>query len=474
MDAQTEPGQIIAGKYALVRRLGQGSMGQVWVAHHCTLGEEVALKLLTPTSLSGDGEDPATASARFLFEAQVAARLSRRTPHIVRVTDHGEDHGLAYLVMELLEGETLEARLMRTHCLTRGEARVLVWQTSRALTEAHEAGVIHRDLKPANIFLTKDADGRLLVKLLDFGIAYTTHAHGRRPMFVTAAGAVFGTPGYMSPEQASPSSRLDLRCDLWALAAVAYEALTGELPFSGTTAEELLREACTGTIVPAHVRDPSLPAGLADFFERAFSRRSEDRYPTAHAFAFAFVEAIGEPALQGGHDSLTERSDMPPPSATSPMMMHGRAEASGARGRGRRTVLWIGAALAAPILVGFAAMHGSAAIPAREVPRVSPATSLARAPFGSKPGEEAPQAVFFPADSSDDPASATDAATVHQPPLEPAEALVPSRPVRQAPSASPISPPTSISAATTTPPPSKAPKSTTNPSPKPIDRDEVL
>jgi serine/threonine-protein kinase len=473
MDAQTEPGQIIAGKYALVRRLGQGSMGQVWVAHHCTLGEEVALKLLTPTSLSGDGEDPATASARFLFEAQVAARLSRRTPHIVRVTDHGEDHGLPYLVMELLEGETLESRLMRTHCLTLGEARVLVWQTSRALTEAHEAGVVHRDLKPANIFLTKDADGRLLVKLLDFGIAYATHAHGRRPVFVTAAGAVFGTPGYMSPEQVSPSSRLDLRCDLWALAAVAYEALTGELPFRGTTAEELLRAACTGTIVPAHVRDPSLPAGLADFFERSFSRRSEDRYPTAHAFAFAFVEAIGEPALQGGHDSPTERSDMPPPSATSPMMMRSRAEASGARGRGRgrRTVLWIGAAMAAPVLLGFAAMHGSAAIPARELPRVSPATSLARAPFASKPGEEeAPQAVFFLADSSDDPASATDAATVHQPPPEPAEALVPSRPVRQARSALPISPPTTTAAATTSAPPSKAPKS----SAKSIDRDEVL
>jgi serine/threonine protein kinase len=425
--------------------------------------------------LSGEGEDPATASARFLFEAQVAARLSRRTPHIVRVTDHGEDHGLAYLVMELLVGETLEARLMRTHCLSLGEARVLVWQTSRALTEAHEAGVIHRDLKPANILLTRDEEGRLLVKLLDFGIAYATNVQGRRPMFVTAAGAVFGTPGYMSPEQASPSSRIDLRCDLWSLAAVAYEALTGELPFRGTTSEELLREACIGTIVPVHDRDPGLPAGLADFFERAFARRSEDRYPTAHAFALAFHEAIGEPPLPGGHDSPIAPFDTPPPSATSPMMMHGRVHASGARGRGRRTVLWIGAAMAAPIFLGFAAMRVSTATSAREPLRVSPASSFAGAQLAPKPGEDdAPRAVLFPSHSSDDPSLGTDAATVDQPRPEPAKASVPSRPMRQVPAASPISPPTSTAAATTTAPPSKAPKSTANPSAGSINRDEVL
>jgi len=219
-------GRIVAGKYELVRLLGRGSMGEVWVAHHQTLGEHVALKLLTRAPAGEEIENPATAAARFLFEAQVAARLSRKTRHIVRVTDHGEEGGLPYIVMELLEGETLENRLVQGGALPLETVRKLVAQIARALAQAHAEGVLHRDLKPANVFLTSDEEAGLLVKLLDFGIARATHAHRVSSAFATARGLVFGTPGYMSPEQARASSQLDHRCDLWALATIAYEVLT--------------------------------------------------------------------------------------------------------------------------------------------------------------------------------------------------------------------------------------------------------
>ncbi len=239
-------GQIVGAKYELVRFLGRGSMGEVWVARHRGLGEDVAIKLLLPSSSGDAPEDPATSAARFRFEARVAARLSRKTRHIVRVTDHGDEGGLPYLVMELLEGQALDKRLLSRGTLSPAEVASIVAQIARALREAHVEGVVHRDLKPANIFLAKDEDGGLLVKLLDFGIAratrtlHTTTLH-TTPMHVTATGIVFGTPGYMSPEQAF-APRVDYQCDLWALATVAYEALAGDLacarrPLRGATGE---------------------------------------------------------------------------------------------------------------------------------------------------------------------------------------------------------------------------------------------
>jgi eukaryotic-like serine/threonine-protein kinase len=291
--AQSMPtiGYVVAGKYELRGLLGRGSMGEVWVAHHKTLAEEVALKLLTSEPASGEVEDARAAAARFRFEAQVAARLSRKTRHIVRVTDHGDEDGLPYLVMELLEGETLEKRLLNQGPLGPLETSRIVGQVARALTEAHGAEVVHRDLKPANVFITRDEDGGLLVKLLDFGIARTIHRQ-RAASFATGHGLVFGTPGYMSPEQVYPLSRLDHRCDLWALATLAYEGLTGELPVTGTQTEELFRNLAAGRIVPVHERDAALPAELANFFARAFARKIDERFGSASELAHAFERAI--------------------------------------------------------------------------------------------------------------------------------------------------------------------------------------
>jgi serine/threonine protein kinase len=284
-------GQIVGTKYELVRFLGRGSMGEVWVARHRGLGEDVAIKLLLPSSSGDAPEDPATAAARFRFEARVAARLSRKTRHIVRVTDHGDEGSLPYLVMELLEGQALDKRLLSRGTLPPAEVASIVAQIARALREAHVEGVIHRDLKPANVFLAKDEDGGLLVKLLDFGIARATRTLHTTPMLVTANGIVFGTPGYMSPEQAF-APRVDYRCDLWALATVAYEALAGDLPVPGLRCEELLANLHDRRIVPVHARNSELPQGLASFFDRAFAAGVEQRFADVSELARAFEQAI--------------------------------------------------------------------------------------------------------------------------------------------------------------------------------------
>jgi serine/threonine protein kinase len=291
MVPRIDAGQIIAERYELTRPLGRGSMGEVWVAHHRTLGEDVALKLLTRSPVPEEVEDPSTAIARFRFEAQVAARLSRKTRHIVRVTDNGEEGGLAYLVMELLEGEPLMNRLLRSGPLDLPVASKVVAQIARALTEAHAAGVMHRDLKPANVFLARDEDGELLVKLLDFGIARTMASHRVVTPFSTAPGLVFGTPGYMSPEQAFFSPEVDHRCDLWALATIAYEVLTNELPLAGVQTQELLASLFSGRIVSVLERDPRLPDTLDGFFKRAFAAKVEDRFASASELAQAFERA---------------------------------------------------------------------------------------------------------------------------------------------------------------------------------------
>ena len=299
----------MGGKYELVSLLGRGSMGEVWVAHHRTLGERLAIKFIAWADHAGaEIEGRSTAIARFRFEARVAARLSRKTRHVVRVSDYGEDEGLPYLVMELLEGRSLFDGLLMRGPMSPALAREVVTQIARGLEAAHADGIVHRDLKPANVFLAKDEDGRVLVKLLDFGIARAVQPVQTTPLFKTAFGLVFGTPGYMSPEQAFGGA-VDARCDLWALATLAYEALTTELPFPGVDADQRMRHLGAGQYVPVHTHDATLPAGLDAFFRRAFAPAAADRFASgrdlARAFDDAVASAIGPQAshasVSGGH-----------------------------------------------------------------------------------------------------------------------------------------------------------------------------
>ena len=289
---EIDVGQLIAGKYELVRLIGKGAMGEVWLATHNSLGGEFAIKLVKPS----DDEQDENAAGRFQLEAQISAKLSRRTRHIISVSDHGEEDGLAYLVMELLEGESLEQRIKRGGGLALPETVAIVMQIARALEQAHAEGVFHRDLKPANVFLTRDEDGRLLVKLLDFGIARTTKPFRTRSPVMTGKDMVLGTPSYMSPEQARGLDSLDHRCDLWALAVLAYEALTGEIPWEGSTVEDIFLSICTHRVRPIHSLRPDLPAALESVFVRSFAVKLEDRYATAKELAEA-IELLVDPDL---------------------------------------------------------------------------------------------------------------------------------------------------------------------------------
>jgi len=396
-----EGGHVISGKYQLVRLLGRGSMGEVWIAHHRTLGEDVAIKLLAPAYAASEMESYPTAAARFRFEAQVAARLSRKTRHIVRVTDHGEEErdAPAYLVMELLVGHTLERRLAMYGNMTPDEVSGLVAQIARALECAHAEGVVHRDLKPANTFLARDEDAAVLVKLLDFGIARATRTQRIAASFATGQGIVFGTPGYMSPEQAS-GSKLDGRVDLWALATVAYEALTGELPLRGTDTHELLRSLHLGEIVPIHDRNPELPAALDGFFRRAFDPRIDHRFASASEFASSFAQAIATPGTPGAR---TER--MPAPrglqSDALPMAVESAATAKPAPRPRRRAWQQLAFGASGLALIGVAATLGfrtpsvgaiEPAPPSAVASTAGPPSAFALAPEAPLPADPTPSA----------------------------------------------------------------------------------
>ena len=277
--------RVVDRKYELVELLGLGSMGEVWCARHLGLGQACAVKLIARET----HEAPDAALLRFTREARIAAALSRKTRHIVSVTDFGNDEEGPYLVMELLDGQPLDVCLGRG-CTTE-EAVVIVSQIAKGLGVAHREGILHRDLKPANVFLTRSEDGEPLVKLLDFGIARLL-VEPLKP--ITVKGVVVGSPAYMSPEHAH-GEPLDARADVWALAVIAFEALTGVLPFAADTTPGTLRRIAMFEATPIRsVFDRSTPA-LESFFARAFARRIEDRFQTAEELARAFADALAPP-----------------------------------------------------------------------------------------------------------------------------------------------------------------------------------
>jgi eukaryotic-like serine/threonine-protein kinase len=276
-------GTVINEKIRLVRPLGEGAMGTVWVAHHLALDTEVAVKFISRKMTADHPE----VLGRFEMEAKATARI--KSPHIVQVFDAGVAHGTPYIVMELLEGESLAARLERTGWLGFMQCEQVVSQVARALGRAHDLGVVHRDIKPENIFLCPSEDG-IFVKLLDFGVAKAADI-GARPG-LTNPGVLVGTPEYMSREQLISSREVDHLADLWALAVLAYEMVTGDVPFTGETMALICMAICNGEHVPPSQLRKGVPAGLDDWFARAIRRDPAERFQTARELAVAFRAAL--------------------------------------------------------------------------------------------------------------------------------------------------------------------------------------
>jgi serine/threonine-protein kinase len=216
---------------------------------------------------------------RFHHEAKAAAQL--RSPHVVQILDHGEWESIPYIAMEYLEGEDLAHRLHRVGRLSWGETCRIASHVARALGKAHAAGIVHRDVKPENIFLVRDDDNEI-AKVLDFGIAQhaTSEPNG-------AGRSILGTPFYMSPEQASGTTRVDHRSDLFSLAVIVYQCLTGELPFVGEGVQDVFSQILQGPVPIPSQKAADLPPTFDAWWARASARDVSQRYQTAKEFAEA-------------------------------------------------------------------------------------------------------------------------------------------------------------------------------------------
>jgi eukaryotic-like serine/threonine-protein kinase len=278
------PGTYVTSSVRLDRPLGKGGMGSVWVARHESLDSEVAVKFVSSEAAA---EDPSIV-ARFKREAALSSKI--KSPHVVKTFDHGiMDGGVPYIVMELLDGETLGGRLGRVNWLAVHEVSVLVSQVAQVLDEAHRLGVVHRDIKPDNVFLIATGYD-LFVKVLDFGIAKQTQVPN--VSHVTDTGMIVGTPEYMSPEQLLSTKTADFRCDLWALAVLAYHCLIGRPPFRGETLPSLSIAICHGEFTPPSQLMPELPPDIDGWFARAFDRTPENRFAGALEMADAFRRIV--------------------------------------------------------------------------------------------------------------------------------------------------------------------------------------
>ncbi|NUQ79095.1 MAG: serine/threonine protein kinase, partial [Polyangiaceae bacterium] len=281
-----EPGAVIGGKYKLEQKLAVGGMGSVWLARHLQLQIDVAVKLLDASAAGS-----ADAHARFEREAKALSKL--RHPNVVQVHDFGLEGDMPYLVMELLRGESLEARLKRDKRIPVPSVKAMLSQVAKGLRRAHEAGFVHRDLKPGNLFIVKADDEETFV-ILDFGIAKQT---GVVIDNSTKTGEFMGSPHYMSPEQIRDSKDIDARSDLWSLAVILFRALSGSLPFPGTTLGAVLADVVSAPIPKIAEVAPDLPPELDTFFERAFSRDRTKRFGSAREMAEAFEAVVRGPSV---------------------------------------------------------------------------------------------------------------------------------------------------------------------------------
>jgi serine/threonine protein kinase len=287
--------QIYAGKYRIVRKLGDGAMGVVYDAENLLVRRRVALKVLHPHVAERHH-----AVRRFELEAQAAGRIGSR--HIVEVLDVGELQGDArFLVMELLDGISLAQRIRAASRLEPEAAAALALQLLDGLDAAHAAGIVHRDLKPTNVFLTVNPGGGDLVKILDFGVSKFTTAGDDIGM--SGAGSLLGTPFYMSPEQAKGSRHFDHRSDLYAVGVILYECVTGKIPFDARTVNELIFRIVLEAPPPLESIVPDLDPGFVAILHRAMAREVSERFQTAREMHDALAHWLSADHVSAGLDT---------------------------------------------------------------------------------------------------------------------------------------------------------------------------
>jgi serine/threonine-protein kinase len=422
---------VLAGRYRLERQLGKGGMGSVWLAEHLALRSWVAVKLMDPAiAATPEGAE------RFRREAQAAASL--RSAHVVQVLDYGLHETTPYLVMELMQGESLASCLEREKRLTPERTVAIITQVARALGRAHSADIVHRDLKPDNIFLVRE-DDQELVKILDFGIAKTPQSQFGG--METRTGVTMGTPYYMSPEQVEGKKAVDFRTDLWAMAVIANECMTGVRPFDGSTFGELLLNICARPIPAPSSQGLHLP-GFDAWFARATNRDPEQRFASAQELASTLKDVVEGrapllPAYVPAATAPAPTAHWAGPSVSS--INTSQAIDTGARGGGSAlpwillVVVLLGAAVGGTVLLlrpksSDAAAESASAIVNAPPPAPSHDIALAPAPESVPSGDASAK----PAPNKHAATAAPTTVEAHKPATEPT--TPPSPPVTPTPS----------------------------------------
>jgi serine/threonine protein kinase len=408
------------GRYQIVRMIGEGGMGAVYEAVHTGLKKRVAIKTLLP-SIAQSPE----AQARFLREGEAASRINH--PNVVDVTDVGSELGLPYLVMEYLEGETIDAFVAREGPLSVAVAVDLLLPSLAAVASGHDSGVIHRDLKPQNVFLSRGHWGEPVPKILDFGVSKIL---GDQSAALTGTMALLGTACYMSPEQARGARVIDAASDQYAMGLIFYEMLTGMRAHAGESPLEVLHRIASGEKPNVRERRPDLPVDVETVLDRMLAMNPRDRFPSVRAVARALIHhatekvrvnyegAFREPegvlaaslavtpppvvkrpgsAGSGGKSGGTRLlpssgSGLQPPTTTLGQSATGSAYAD-LKPRRSPALLAIGGVALAAVVVGLVLTRGSTRTPAVNPEPVSAAPAAVELPQAPEAPKPAPPAV---------------------------------------------------------------------------------
>ncbi len=405
--AHVRVGDIVAGKYRVERTLGEGGMGIVVAATHEQLDQRVALKFLQPTLASRED-----IVQRFMREARAAVKI--QSEHVARVFDVGTHAGAPYMVMEYLEGSDLAQVLESGSVVPVKDAVGYVIEACAAVAEAHALGIVHRDLKPANLFLANRANGKPIVKVLDFGISKSKPTD--KDAGVTNASAIMGSPSYMSPEQMVASASVDARSDVWSLGVVIYELVSRKVPFTANSMPELVGVILQGKFEPI----ADIPIELHAVITRCLQKEREQRFQNVAELARALLP-FGPARAEALVERIESTLGLSPASQRAPAVLprSGAAEPTFAptttmAPAKRSPLVWI-----AP-LTGIAALIAITVVATRSTrPLVTPSTSTEAPTFAASTAPlitAEPHALREPQQAASDLSSAVVAPDTAAPP----------------------------------------------------------
>ena len=428
--------RVIGERFLLVRALGEGGMGVVWEGIEERTGARRALKFIK------DEERSPVTEQRLRREAEAASSI--RHPNIVRIEEvAADDDGSPVIVMEFLEGESLGVRLEREGVLPIGQAAAIVKRIVGALRAAHAAGVVHRDLKPDNVFVVREPDGQIDVRVLDFGIAkqFSVGADA-----LTLTGTLVGTPLYMSPEQAGGERGLSAQTDVWSIAVILYECLTGTTPVTAENFGQLLTKLIRNEVTPLSLLRADLPADLREVVESALVPRAQrsadlalmeatlERHADIDVDGLPVALPSSYPVLRGAHGNALDVT-------VGVTLPRAATEAAARRGLGKTARTAIAVAIGSLLVAAGGGAYavrvrGQRAPPAASVSVASHADEAPREPV-PEIAPTAPSQPSQPSQPSASPSASSPAAHATSAPLTKPPAVVPPRPATASPSSKP-------------------------------------